>query len=255
MPEEIFIFGPSFVGASLIAFVHVFIRRFHFLDKPNSLWPDFLAGVALGYVFVDILPHLAGKQETLRTATDGGLLGFLEHHAYLVAMGGFLFYLAIALSRGGARSQRTHEDLAISDLPIAVQFSATSLAAYALLVGYMLAEQCTHGTGSGLVFALAMSAHFAGLDHFYRRRYRRLYDAGLRYILALAVYFGWALGVVGEVSDPVYALWFAFLSGGIMIITAVFEVPRVQAWRQYAGFCGGAISFSALILLAEALKL
>ena len=72
MPEELIVHGPSLLGACLIAFVHVFVRSFRFLDKPNSVWPDFLAGVALGYVFVDILPHLAGKQEMLRTAVDAG---------------------------------------------------------------------------------------------------------------------------------------------------------------------------------------
>ena len=61
MPEGIAIYGPSFAGASLIALVHLFGHRLRFLHTPQSSWLDFLAGVALGYVFVDILPHLAGK--------------------------------------------------------------------------------------------------------------------------------------------------------------------------------------------------
>jgi hypothetical protein len=254
MSQEIVTYGPSFVGATLIFLVQLFVQRLRFLDRPQSIWPDFFSGIGLGYVFVEILPHLASKQQALFEATDTGLLGFLEHHAYLMAMAGFLLYLAIVLSGERARSQRATEKSTISELPVAAGFGAASTAAYAFLIGYMLAEQCTHGAGSGFAFALAMAAHFVGLDHFYRRLYPRLYDAGLRYLLGGALYAGWVFGAVGELSDPVYALLFTFLAGGIMIITAVFELPRVRSWRQYAGFCAGAIAFSSLIVVVEGLK-
>lgn len=254
MPQEIVTYGPSFIGATLIVLVHLFVRRLRFLDRPQSVWPDFFAGVALGYVFVDILPHLASKQQALLEATDAGLLGFLEHHAYLMAMAGFLLYLALVLSGERARSQRAPEESTLSKLSLAVGFSATSMVAYSFIIGYMLSEQCTHGGGSGFGFALTMAAHFVGLDHFYRHLHPRLYDAGLRYALAGALYAGWIFGATSELSDPIYALLFTFLAGGIMIITAVFELPRVTSWRQYAGFCAGAIAFSALIVAVESLK-
>ena len=103
-------------------------------------------------------------------------------------------------------------------------------------------------------FAIAMAAHLAGLAHFYRHFYPRFYDATMRYVLAATVCVGWALGVFMELSDLIYALWFSFLAGGIMIVTAIFELPRVRTWRPYAGFCVGAVGFSALLLLVEALK-
>jgi len=228
MPQDIVTYGPSFVGATLIVLVHLFVQRLRFLDRPESVWLDFFSGIALGYVFVDILPHLASKQEVLLEATDAGLLGFMEHHAYLMAMAGFLLYLAIVLSGERARSQRAPDEFTIFNLPVAVGLGATSMAAYAFLIGYMLAEQCTHGAGSGFGFALAMAAHFVGLDHFYRHLYPRLYDAGLRYLLAGTLCAGWVLGAIGELSDHVYALLFAFLGGGIMIVTAVFELESTE---------------------------
>jgi hypothetical protein len=71
----------AFLGASLVALVHLFIARIRVLDRDGAIWLDVLAGVALGYVFVDLMPHLAGMQEKLLEAGDEGLLGFLEHHA------------------------------------------------------------------------------------------------------------------------------------------------------------------------------
>ena len=41
MPQEIVTYGPSFVGATLIVLVHLFVRRLRFLDRPQSVWPDF----------------------------------------------------------------------------------------------------------------------------------------------------------------------------------------------------------------------
>ena len=69
--------------------------------------------------------------------------------------------------------------------------------------------------------------------------------------IAGAIYGEWLLGVVAEPPDLVYALLFALLAGGLMIVTAVFELRRVNSWRRYAGFCLGAIAFSALILVVE----
>lgn len=104
---------------------------------------------------------------------------------------------------------------------------------------------------AGIGFGIAMAAHFVGLDHFYRDLQPRLYDTPLRYALAVAIYGGWLLGVVGELPDLVYALLFALLAGGLMVVTAVFELPRVNSARRYAGFCLGAIGFAALILVME----
>lgn len=251
MPQDIVTFWPSFAGATMVVLVHLFIHRMGFLHGSRSIWLDIFAGVALGYLFVDILPHLASYQRKLTAATDGGLLGFLEHHAYLVTMAGFLMYLAIALSGNRIRAKQPPGTITLGNLPVTVGIAALSMVVYAFLIGYMLAEQPTHRSVAGIGFGVAMAAHFVGLDHFYRDLQPRLYDTPLRYALAGAIYAGWLLGVVAELPDLVYALLFALLAGGLMIVTAVFELPRVNSWRRYAGFCLGAIAFAALILIVE----
>jgi len=47
----------------------------------RSIWLDIFTGFAVGYLFVDILPLLATYQRKFAAATDGGILGFLEHLA------------------------------------------------------------------------------------------------------------------------------------------------------------------------------
>jgi hypothetical protein len=76
MPQEIVTDGPSFVGATLIVWVLLFVQRLRFLDS-----------------------------------------------------------LAIVLSGEKARAQRAPDEFTISELPVAAVFGATSMAAYAVLIG------------------------------------------------------------------------------------------------------------------------
>ena len=251
MPQDIVTFWPSFVGATMIVLVHLFVHRMGFLHGARSIWLDIFAGVALGYLFVDILPHLATYQRKFAAATDGGLLGFLQHHAYLVTMAGFLLYLAIALSSNAIRAKQPPGTITLANLPVTVGIAALSMVVYAFVIGYMLAEQPTHRSVAGIGFGVAMAAHFVGLDHFYRDLQPRIYDTPLRYALAVAIYAGWFLGIVAELPELLYALLFAFLAGGLMIVTAVFELPRINSWRRYAAFSLGAIAFALLILAVE----
>ena len=149
--------AASVIGLALIVGVHLAVPRFRFLDDSGSTWLDVLAGVALGYVFVDILPHLAGFQAKLLPLADAGAFGFLEHHSYLMAMAGVLFYLAISLSTEQARSNERGTETSFSQLPIATQAGAFSLAAYAFLVGYLLSERLTHGAGSTVGLRIGLS--------------------------------------------------------------------------------------------------
>ena len=63
-------FGPSLIGATFIALVHLLAPRFGFMRKPDNPWLPASAGVAIAYVFMDIFPHLAKSREKL--ANVGG---------------------------------------------------------------------------------------------------------------------------------------------------------------------------------------
>jgi len=89
--------GPiSILTVGVFAAIHLFIRRFHFLQTaPHSPLISFSGGVAIAYVFVVVLPKLASQQEALMSAQDPGVYGFLEHHAYLLALIGFAFFYGL----------------------------------------------------------------------------------------------------------------------------------------------------------------
>ena len=247
-------YGPSFAGAALIATVHLLAGKMRFLDRRDGALLDFLAGVAIAYVFVDILPHLAGKQEGFAKLGDEGIYGFLEHHIYILALAGFLIYLGVILSDNKRRETLPTDKVRLANAPLPVKFEALSLAGYTFIIGYMLAEQPTHRIEPALIFAIAMAAHFIGLDHLFHQRYAELYDSGVRYLLTAALLAGWLLGFLIELSGVLYAASFAFLAGGIMIVATIFELPRISSPKRYWSFCGGAVAFTLVILVLESMR-
>jgi hypothetical protein len=244
-------YGASLVGALLIATVHLLAGRMHFLDRRNGAALDFLAGIAVAYAFVDILPHLASKQAKFAGLSDEGVYGLLQHHTYILALAGFLTYLAVILLDEKRRESISGDDIKFVDAPLPVKIEAVSLAGYAFIIGYMLAEQPTHRIEPALVFAAAMVAHFIGLDYLFHHRYPRLYDSFARYLLAVGVLLGWLLGWFAEMPDVLYAATFAFLAGGIIIATVIFELPRVTSQRRYWSFSAGAACFTLVVLVLE----
>ena len=96
-----------------------------------------------------------------------------------------------------------------------------------------------------------MAMHFAGTDGIVYEHDPNYYDRSVRFMFVASVYIGWLTGVLMEVSDATLTLWFAFLAGGLIVVTTIHELPRIQSRRQYGAFVIGAGVFSALVLATE----
>ena len=236
----------SFASVALLVLVHLFVTRLHFLDRER--WRSVAAGVAISYVFLDILPHLAAKQKVLSINVQGGVGGFIEHHSYLLALMGFAAFLGLA---------RVVRELRIrgpkSEAPYSVIYTVLlAFAGYSLLIGYLIGEQPEHRYEPVIIFALAMSIHMAGVHVTLHERHPTSYERIFRYALAAATLTGWVLAVTTNVPEPAFALAFSFLAGAIIVVAAVFELPFVLEGGSYWLFVAGTAGFSALLLLYEA---
>ena len=177
---------PSLLGATMVALIHMSAPRFRFMSCPSGLWLSASAGVAIAYVFIDIFPHLAKAQLKLNELIEGDLYGFLAHHLYLASLGGLCVYLGVIRSVRIYREGRDSSKFTLSTAPITLQVECLSLVTYNFLIGYLLAEQSPLGPESVLLFALAMSFHFAGVDWLFRDLYQYLYDHTMRFAMAAA---------------------------------------------------------------------
>jgi hypothetical protein len=245
VPDEALALLLSFCGIVAIVFVHLFVHRFRFLQAESGPWISASAGVAIAYVFVDILPLLASQQAKLLATSHTGWLRYLEHHAYLVAMLGFAFHYLVALDLGrgmaaGPVSSWTR------------RIGAASFLFYAFLIGYLIGEKWDHGSQPGLIFAVAMALHFVGLDHLAYQDAPALYVRRLRHVLAALTLAGWVLAIGTRVSDQVFLLCFSFLAGGIIVVAMSVELPRLRLREsEFAAFLAGMAILSVLLLLAE----
>ncbi len=240
----------SLAGVALVMLVHLLATRMHFLEREP--WRSLAPGVALSYVFLDILPHLSKKQQALESVAGAGLAGFLQHHVYLLALVGFTLFLGLAKvgsesGRQEALSEEERQDrwvLYLRILPLTI---------YGALIGYLIGEQPDHRYEPVIIFALAMAIHMAGVDHAVQKSIPRLYDRSIRYLLAGAVLAGWLLGGVTRVSDLVFAMTFSLVAGAILIVAFVYELPTVNGGKSFLYFTAGIVGFSVLLLLYEAL--
>jgi len=249
--NNIVLFWPSFVGVTMIALVHLLTPRIRFIQESYDLWTPVSAGVALAYVFTDIFPHLAEAQKLLGDIEAGTLYGFLAHNVYVVALAGFCLHLGVVLLSIEYRQRHATSELTYRYSPTIVKTETISLALYNFLIGYILSEQITHRPEPVILFAMAMTIHFIGINRLMREHFQNLYERTARFLFCIAVYAGWLAGVLFEISNAALAIVYAFLAGGIIVVATVYELPGVQSKRQYVSFLSGAALFSALVLLID----
>lgn len=243
----------SFLAVSLIAFVHLIVPRLRVTLLDESLWLHASAGVAVSYVFVDILPHLASYHDTLAT-TPAGSFEFLEHHTYVLSLFGFVAFLGVYLASEHQRSERDVVALGFKEAPASIRTTVLAVVAYNFLIGDLVGQLSNQTAEPIILFALVMAIHLLGVDLLVRGKFTRVYDGFVRVGSIVALYCGWLTALVIPLSAEARALAFAFLAGAIIVATVVQELPHIRTKAQYAAFCVGALVLTVLILVFENLK-
>ena len=230
----------------LLCLVHLYIGRMHFLHRGKG-WLSFSGGTASAYVFVYILPKLGFQQLILVGAAPAtGWLGYLQHHAYLVAFAGFLAYFGA--SRAGERVQVPPDQTPGDALRHPLEaLHILSVALYALLVGYLIADYQRPGWAPILLAIVVFTLHFIGSNHVVLGRYGTLYDRLIRWLLVAATLIGAGIGAVTTLRPTIVALWFAFLAGAIIVNVLEQELPEGEQ-SDFGWFFAGALFYSLLVL-------
>ena len=239
----------SLIVVLILASVHILVKGLRRIqaDRRNALLSAG-AGASLSYVLMRILPKLADKQADLVSSVDTGIRGFLEHHAYLVAMVGLVVYYGI--SRLGAHG--TEGPTSVSPLRYRVALISTTAGygAYSMLIAYLIVQRLHLGLFSSTLITIGMGTLFLVSDHGLRKTWGDVYDRRIRWVLAASLLAGWAIGISMEVSSNVVALWYAFLAG-LMLITTIGEKLSIQAKGSFWSFLAGVVAFTALLLILE----
>jgi hypothetical protein len=238
---------PILIIAAGLGLIHVFAGKLRFLHVvPRSRWLSFAGGISVAYVFIHLLPELKTFQDTLRAAADG-VLSFLDHHAYLIALTGLAVFYGIERSTKQSRKQtREATGKDVSSVKI-FWISITAFACYNVLIGYLLVAESGRSLGNLFFFALAMALHFIVNDYGLREHHKDLYIHYGRWLLCAAIVAGAVAGQFVEIKPAALAIMVSFLSGGIVLNVLKEELPDERESR-FSAFALGAASYAALLL-------
>lgn len=241
---------PTLAAALGFAAIHIAVVRTHFLDRrPRAGFLSFAGGIAVTYVFLDILPQLAAHQRTfareLRLSDAAA-----EAWVYLVALIGLvLFY---GLERAAKLSRAHHRHLHGEDR-LSREVRAAHLVSFAFfnfLVGYLLLHREQPGFVSLGLYVSAIALHLAVTDLGLVQDHKEDYRRHTRWVLSGAVLAGWAAGVLIEVRPIVIGFLFAFLGGGVILNVLKEELPEERRSR-FQPFLAGCAVYAGLVLAAR----
>lgn len=221
---------------------------------------SFAAGVALAYVFIDLMPEFSGLGDEL-LEEEAFTLPFPEYFVYMAALAGFmLFYGLERLVRwhhpdarraraGDTLSEGEREELEGEENErIDYRIKLAGMAAYAGLVLYLMTAAIRAGSEEGLVaYVIAMLFHFVGMRHGLRYEFPDAYMSRGRWVMAGVAAAGAAVGLVLNLPVDVEALLLGGLGGMVIMNTTVMELPSENEGR-FGMFGLGGVLYAALLI-------
>lgn len=228
----------SLAAVAIFAAVHLFAARLRFLSVvPRSRWLSAAGGISVAYVFLHLLPEIAGGREHV-----AGWLG-LERTIWLLALAGLaVFY---GLERLVRQTRRRHG----TGTPV-FWLHIGSFAFYNVLIGYLTLHREDGGSLALLFYTAALGLHFLTNDFGLRQDHAEVYDRRGRYVLAAAVVLGAAIGLVVVLPESATVGAIAFLGGSVVLNVLKEELPEERESR-FTAFLAGAAGYAVLLILAE----
>jgi hypothetical protein len=232
-------------GAATLVFTAVFLfgGRFYPMrvvtrDQRSVLSAS--AGISIAYVFVHLMPELAGARETFVKATsmptqfDGMVV-------YVLGLVGFLIFFSIDHFSKTARAEAAEGE--VPDF----SFKVVGFAAYVCLVAYLLVDNLDNSALASTAYAVAMAVHFLTFDHGFREEPGDTYARRDHLFLAAAAPVGWVLGLMFALPQDILALMLGFLSGGVIVNSMITELPSSEN-GQLIPFLAGSVVYSAVLI-------
>jgi hypothetical protein len=235
--------GPSVL---VFALVFLFGDRIHPL---RAFFPDrrglvsFAAGMSAAYVFVHMMPELQEARELLLESMSESIPRPYEGISiYFLALIGFLcFYGLHALRSHAAGDGERERDAGSETMHIA------GMATYAGLMSYLLVRSTDGLVATTVLYTIAFGAHFLALRHSLLEESGESFQRTGRWVMAASCVVGWLVGVVLPLPAYLLALLIAFISGGVIMTSAVTELAEGKDGR-FLPFMAGSLIYGLLLV-------
>ena len=209
---------------------------------------SFAAGIAVAYVFVDVMPALGRMRDMVMQSPSDFRRVFPEYSVYLWTMAGFLaFYCLETIVAKPRRGPEHHVGDHNGAAPWQAWVHIGGFALYAWMLTYIMVWK-VHETLPLCVYGVAMGMHIFPVACNLRNHYQQIYDRRGAYLLALASLAGWLTGLALDIPQPILVNLVAIVVGGVIVNTAIAELPKEREGR-YGFFLAGALIYTALLLI------
>lgn len=225
----------SFFSILLLASVHLFASKMQLVDK--FLHGRFLSiggGIAIAYVFVDLLPKLSESDRLVRHLLSG-IFPFIERHVYVLALCGFLLFFIVDRSKSFVWKNAAYE------------LSLGSYSLFNFFIGYAIAYKDDPSIQPLALFTFAMALHYFTNDYTLTKEHVTAYKEYGKWMLISSLVLGWLVGNWLIISDGAIALINAFIAGGVIMNVTRHELP-VDNPNNTAAFLFGAAFYAAVLL-------
>jgi hypothetical protein len=235
-------------GAAALLFAAVFLFGGRvqplrpLLDRRSAI--SFSAGVSAAYVFVHLLPELHGVR-TVLTRAAAFELPYEGAGIYFVAMVGFLSFYGLEHLR--ARLHASAKGEGEGELGTDFLVHIGGFAVYAWLASYLLLHSLDEAPGETALYAVALGVHFLTVEHSLHVEHGAAYQRIGRFVLTAMTLAGWVVGLIVTVPEAVTALLVAFVSGAVVMNSAIMELPTEKDGR-FLPFLAGALIYGIILL-------
>lgn len=240
MNESVVISG---IVILLMAAAYILYPRF---EKAASayqhLWIPFTGGVAIGYVFLYLLPKLSDYTDSIRVGGVQGIWEILDYRVYLYGLLGFVFYYFVDQYK--AQKNRRH---------IAAEILyGSGFFIYSLLTGYVVANWSRPGLIPVFLAGGILTLHMLAVNHQMRKWHSRAFDDYFRWLFALALFIGWGAGVFLDIPRELEIVVTGMLAGGIITNIMNEELPDNEP-RKILPFIAGVVLITIVAVITRSL--
>ncbi|MBA3958562.1 MAG: hypothetical protein H0X51_09270 [Parachlamydiaceae bacterium] len=215
------LWNAGFLSLLALAIIHLFANQVKVLGWVwHGRFLSFAAGISFAYVFVDLLPELEKSQPALKHTFEN-IIPYFDKHAYVIALIGVLFYYGLHTATKTNNGTRNF------------WLSISGYLLFNFFVGVSLSDSSNPDIQPIALFTIAMGMHYFVNDHNATTEATELYSHWVRWLLVVALFFGYFVGYFARVPDAIAAITISFISGGVLLNALRYELPK----REQIGYC------------------
>lgn len=225
----------AFFSILILASVHFFAAKMQFVNTlVHGRFLSIGGGIAIAYVFVDLLPNLSESDKLIRQWLSG-IFPYFERHVYILALCGFLLFFITDRSKSFVWEDTAH------------WLSLGSYSLFNFFIGYAIAFKDDPTIQPLALFTFAMALHYFTNDYTLIKEDAIAFKDYGKWILIGSLITGWIIGNLFIISDAAIALINAFIAGGVIMNVTRHELPAENP-NSTLSFLLGSFFYTAVLL-------